>query len=234
MALIKWSGIGIVDGRGKINGSVLSKNKAGAIARTWVKPANPNSSFQSQIRSQMSGLSSAWRGLTAVQRSGWDSAAGSGDWPFTNKLGETKNPSGFQLYMRLNLSLDSAGFPTIADVPNKVALSAVTITASVFNISGAVYDDFGVTLSGSISADERVVVGCSGGVSAGRGSWFNFKSLGAFVLTGSNDVAISSEYDARFGFPSAGQKIFAQLFLLNTTTGQRSQIGVTSAIVFSI
>jgi hypothetical protein len=43
---IKFSGIGVVDGRGKLNGTVFSRNRSGAIARVKVTPINPNTAAQ--------------------------------------------------------------------------------------------------------------------------------------------------------------------------------------------
>ena len=36
----------IVDGRGKVNGHVISKNRAGSYIRTKVTPVNPRSTAQ--------------------------------------------------------------------------------------------------------------------------------------------------------------------------------------------
>lgn len=235
--LIKWSGIAVVDGRGKLGGTVFSRNKAGAISRNWVKPANPKTTYQSSVRAQMASVSVDWRGLSESDRLGWNAAGGSGDWSYLNKMAETKNPSGFQLFMKLNLSLITAGFAGISVAPAKVELTSVVAKESVTSVTGPgdIYDQWDVSWDAAtpdIGANERIVVSCSGPVSAGRGSFSNMKKIA--VLTpgaGIKAVSFSSEFDDRFGYPSVGQKVFTRIEVLNTLTGQRSNAGTVSSII---
>jgi hypothetical protein len=46
----------VVDGRGKIGGHVMSKNRAGAFMRTKVTPINRKSSFQTGVRSRLAAI----------------------------------------------------------------------------------------------------------------------------------------------------------------------------------
>jgi hypothetical protein len=68
--LAKFGAI-VVDGRGKINGFVASRNTYGSYFRTKVTPANPNTTAQALVRGQFTAVSQAWRGLTSSQRLGW-------------------------------------------------------------------------------------------------------------------------------------------------------------------
>ena len=63
MAKIKLSAI-VSEMRGKLNGSVFSKNRGGAYIRTKVTPVNPQSLAQGLVRATLTNLSQAWRGLT--------------------------------------------------------------------------------------------------------------------------------------------------------------------------
>ena len=53
---IKFGAI-VVDGRNKIGGHVMSKNRAGAYMRTKVSPVNPRSLDQMSVRSRLSAIS---------------------------------------------------------------------------------------------------------------------------------------------------------------------------------
>src|SRR5690606_26146133 len=99
MAKIKF-GMMMTDARGKLGGQVFSKNRGGSYIRTKVTPSNPRSSFQQAIRTLLSGFSQAWSSLTANQRSAWNGAVS--NWSKTDIFGDIKNPTGKNLFVRLN------------------------------------------------------------------------------------------------------------------------------------
>lgn len=53
-------GAGIVDGSGKLNGWVASKNRGGSYMRTKVTPLNPSTSAQQNARGILGSLSTQW------------------------------------------------------------------------------------------------------------------------------------------------------------------------------
>jgi len=70
---VTWSGIGPVNGTGKLGGTVFQNGRFGSIARRWVKPVNVvapnfNGNFQ---RVNFSQITAAWRGLTPTERASW-------------------------------------------------------------------------------------------------------------------------------------------------------------------
>jgi len=64
--------------RGKVGGSVFSRNKGGAIMRVYAKPTNANSQSQRNQRNNFRSMSGTWNALTAVQRQMWESFAKNG------------------------------------------------------------------------------------------------------------------------------------------------------------
>lgn len=70
MAQIKF-GAFVTDMRGKIGGSVFSKNKNGAYAKNKVTPSNPQSGAQMAVRNLLAGFAQQWRTLTETTRQGW-------------------------------------------------------------------------------------------------------------------------------------------------------------------
>jgi len=129
----KFSGFGIVDGRGKVNGTVASKNRFGAYLRTKVSPVNRNTSFQAAVRATFSFLSTAWSNLlTQAQRLAF--GAFSADHPFNDIFGDPKTLDGHQMYIKLNAALQNAGLTLITSPPVDVTtgdMGALTLVATV-------------------------------------------------------------------------------------------------------
>ena len=117
---IKFGAI-VVDGRNKIGGHVMSKNPAGAYMRTKVTPVNPRSTDQAAIRSRLSAISSAWRGLTTGYVPAWNAAVD--QWKKTDIFGDLKKPTGFNLHQKLNNNAIRAGGSAITLPPAAVAIS---------------------------------------------------------------------------------------------------------------
>lgn len=104
-ALIKLTAV--VDNiSGKLNGTVFARNKGGHYMRSKSNPVNPQTDFQMNVRGDFGAMATAWRALTQAQRNAWDAAAA--DFPYQNKLGDTKILSGFNLFMKLNQNLETA------------------------------------------------------------------------------------------------------------------------------
>lgn len=86
--------------RGKLNGSVFSRNRGGAYVRQFVKPTNPNSTKQASGRAIFGTRSSQWRALTEAQRQSFRDAAKS--YSLKNRVGDTIIPTGAQLFAAVN------------------------------------------------------------------------------------------------------------------------------------
>lgn len=129
MALIKLTAI--VDNiSGKLNGTVFAKNKGGNYMRSKSKPSNPKTAAQMAVRAQFGAISSAWKNLTESARSAWRESAS--NFPYINRLGDSKILSGFALHQKLNTNLDLIGesmltFPPEPKTP--VNFSSIELTA---------------------------------------------------------------------------------------------------------
>lgn len=58
--------------RGKLAGIVFSRNKSGAIARSYVKPTQKNSTGQVKARNRLGASSQAFKNLLATQAKNWE------------------------------------------------------------------------------------------------------------------------------------------------------------------
>jgi hypothetical protein len=118
--------------RGKVGGSVYSRNKGGPYVRMHAVPTNPNSARQQSTRNWLQWAAEGWNGvLTAAQRAQWNEFAETHS--VTNRLGQSINLTGLDWYAKCNARLKDAGLTAIAEptdllVPAPLDTMAVTFT----------------------------------------------------------------------------------------------------------
>lgn len=213
---LKWSGFGATDGRGKINGHVASKNRAGAYARTKVTPVNPQTSFQLTARNTLTTFSQGWRALTQAQRDAWDAAVP--DFARTDIFGDLRNPTGKNLYTRLNTNLQNIGATLITDPPLPSGAGSVVAGTLIITNGGAksiahTGDTVGYTIQ----------VWATPGMSPGKSFFKNdYRLLTTFVGGAASPAVITTAYNARFGQPAIGTKVAVKLVSVNDSTGEVS------------
>lgn len=230
MAKIKWSGIGIVDGRGKINGTVLSKNRGGAYARVKVTPSNPRSAAQMFVRSNLAFLAQKWRTLTQVQRDAWAGAVS--NYTRTDVFGDVKTPTGYSLFMRINTALRDASTELFFNIP--APTMEVAGVESVNGVPGQNEDpgSISVTFDDTATGNAYLLIDASPPLSQGvstAGS--RYKRIGnEEVLDVSDPYAMTdfaAKYSAVYGSIPDGQKIFVRVIVM-MPNGQRGVSYVTA------
>lgn len=115
MATVRFGG-GVADMRGSIGGVTMSRGKAGATARTRIKPLTHHSAAGVTRRAAFSLLTTYWgKTLTQVQRDAWNVYAASTN--FSNRLGDTIQNSGMSCFVRLNALLLMIGKAIVTAAP---------------------------------------------------------------------------------------------------------------------
>ena len=222
----------ISDASGSIGGATFSKNKGGLFIRAKIKGTNPQSDAQTAQRGQFSTISATWRTLTDDQRAAWEAATPY--FPYQDKLGQTKNYSGAQLYSKLNGGIRSASpsASLLVTPPAPVSIPTLTVTGfAVTNGSGnmALTGTFAPT---TVPADCVLMVYTTSGLSAGISSPQNstYKLLGR-IAASANIATQLAVLDG--GQPTAAleSKVFLSMTLISTVSGQMSEVLNTSAIV---
>jgi len=110
------------DMRGKLNGSKFSKSRSAHTLTNWVKPRNPQTARQMNVRTKYLQLSKIWRTLTEAQLLSWNEFAK--ETILKNIFGDSHNPSGFNAFMSINTKLLNFGYdwkaipPRITPVDN--------------------------------------------------------------------------------------------------------------------
>jgi hypothetical protein len=219
-------GMIVTEGRNKIGGHVLSRNRSGAYARTKVTPTNPQSSFQVNVRASIASLASGWRSLATGLREAWNAAVK--DYVGTDIFGDKVTPSGFNLYMKLNQNLYNIAVAAITAPPVPVAVTSFTsMVLAIAKGAGTAV----ATVAATIPATETVIMMATPGVSAGKSFVKSeFRKIGVFTTGTALDFA--AMYIAKFGaLPAAGFKVFVKTIHVNETTGQAGQANMASTIV---
>lgn len=208
----------VVAGSGKINGFVASRNRAGAYFRTKVTPVNPQTTAQLAVRNRLGSLSQDWRGLTDAQRAAWNGVVSS--FAKTDIFGDLKNPTGFNLYQRLNNNLITVG-ETAIDVPpvvsavDEVGLTSITATAGASTIA--------VVLTAAVPATSAVKVFATAPQSPGvTFVKSEYRLITVLAPSATTPVALGTAYVAKFGSWAVGQKLFFKFVFVDIATGIES------------
>lgn len=207
----------VVDGRGKLGGHVASKNRAGSYFRTKVTPTNPKTQAQVTARSRFGTLSIAWAGIGDAPRLAWNNAVEL--WKSTNIFGDLKNPSGFNLYQRLNNNLAQVGVAAMTDPPLPAAIGAWTTFSFIPDNTGTMVLTFAPT---PVPAGFAVLIDgtapCSPGIKNANARFRRITSLAAAAATG---VDIQAAYVTKFGtIAPIGNRVFLRAKYINIATGQ--------------
>jgi hypothetical protein len=213
---VKFGAI-ITEGRGKINGFVASRNRAGAYVRTKVTPVNPSTSYQATVRARLAARSQAWSGLTAAQRTAWNASVS--DFAKTDVFGDLQNPSGFNLYCALNNNLINIGESALTTPPTPQAVINFT-SFSIAAANGA--QTLTLTFADAIAATEKIIVYATPAVSAGKSFVKNlYRQIDVLTSADASPFSIETEYIARLGAIGAeGSKIFVKMLPISVASGQ--------------
>lgn len=216
MARVLFSGFGIVDMRGKVNGTVASKNRSGAYLRTKVTGSNPRTPAQLTARGRLTFNSQAWRSLGLLVIAAWNSAVDG--YAKSNVFGNKVNPTGKNLYTALNNNLASVGVAPIATVPLPEGAEQPVLT----DLSMADDGVGSITVTGTTAASKVQIWATapqSPGVRFFKGK---YRLIGFLPGNAVTAAAIGPLYVTRFGAPAAGQLVAVQVVAINATTGESS------------
>ena len=198
------------------------------ILRNKVTPVNPQTSYQLGVRNRLTNFSQGWRGLTQGQRDGWNASVS--DFAKTDIFGDLRNPTGFNLYQRLNNNLSVVGAAAITAAPLPAAVGVVVSTALA---AAAGAGSMSLTMAEAVPADTAVKVFATAPQSAGRSFVKSqYRLIATLPAAEASPYDLAAEYIAKFGsVGAAGQKVFVKTVAINTTTGQSGTPSEVSAIV---
>jgi hypothetical protein len=206
----------VVAGSGKINGWVASRNRGGAYFRTKVTPLNPSTSAQQNARGILGSLSTQWSQLTESQRLSFNNAVT--DFAKTDIFGDIRNPSGINLFVKLNSNLINTGQEQIVAAPAKEEFIFSPISELNMDVSA---QDTIFTLGNADNDGQRVLMFATPTLSNGTSFVKNrLRSIG-WTNVDNDIIDASSQYLAKYGAFALGANVVAG-FRIISATGQAS------------
>jgi len=183
-------------------GTTSSRNRFGQYRRSRAIPVNPGSSAQGVVRSRMAANAAAWRTLTSNQRAGWGSL---GDQiSRTDALGQAYTLNGFMAFCSVNNNLVAAGSAVLTDAP-ALATPAALLTATLTGTAATLSLAYTTT---PLGAGVKLHVYASPQRSAGRNYEGDYRLIHTSAAAAASPANIFSAYQAKFGTPVVGNKIF--------------------------
>ena len=213
MAKIKF-GMFMTDARGKVGGQVFSKNRGGAYVRTKVTPANGQTARQSFVRQLLGAISQSWSGLTQSARDSFDGAVA--QWSKTDIFGDIRNPTGKNLFTRLNINLANSGQAEILIAPDKVEMPL--LTASAVGNNGAEMNITDIVNEPSAVLVVSATAPQSAGTNFFRGK---YRQIGFYPGATAENADLLPDYVAKFGTPAVDANVSFELKWV-LATGQTS------------
>lgn len=130
---------------GSIGGITASHNKGGAYFRNRVVPTNPATPPQGIVRQLMGNLAARWAGvLSPSLRASWDTYAL--NVPLLNRLGESVNVTGLNMYQRSNIPREQNGLARVDTAPVIFNLGDFTApTVATLTVPTAMSINFTIT-----------------------------------------------------------------------------------------
>jgi hypothetical protein len=166
--------------------------------------------------------------LTQAQRDSWNSAVAS--YSKTDIFGDLRNPSGANLFQKLNNNLQSIGIAFLTSAPLPVEVPNTSVVSLSVETTGSVMEIF---LSGAVATDSALKIFATAPQSPGKSFVKSeYRIVAQLDPTDTSPADIAAAYVAKFGtFPSVGQKIFVKALPISTLTGQAGSASSASAIV---
>jgi len=219
---IKFGAI-VTDGRGKIGGHVLAKNRSGNYMRTKVTPVNPQTTYQQTQRAALGTLSSGWSGLTDEQRTSWDAAAQTHQ--RTDIFGDLRTPTGKNQYTGANKNRLNSNLPIISVPIESIPLPSFQIISATANSD---VQQIHIQTS-DIGSDFYVQIWATAPMSQGTSFVKNkLRLLKTMQQTMAPVFELMPEYEARFGTFTINSNIVVGVVIVNnagdTTVMQTSKV----------
>ncbi len=204
--------------RGKISGTIFQSSPFGQVAKSkgvsngGLKLTKADAGRVIPIKKNITNLATAWRSLSSADRATW--VTGAVNFPAKNKFGDSYTPSGFQVYMSLNMNLLNVGLtacPSPGVVGNAPAFT-VTSSGSYFMINIPTFS----TLSGY-----TFTLYCTRSISLGAVSQKSmYKALYVFQSGDTFPFNLGSFFTDIFGTKPGTGNFWFKLTSVNNATGQ--------------
>lgn len=226
MALIKLGSM-ITRVSGKIGGQTFGTSASGSYVKNSGTPRKSITLAQQGKMSLMGTTAQSWRALTQAQRDVFNAA--SPDYPYLNRVGETKFYSGYAIFGQLvnNLSLGQYANTPVPlpkfsfEPPDEYNFDGFPL-APTFSASGA---QIGINYRLFVSRVSSV------GISNSYKNQFFMASATANGL-GAVSLPFIDEFEAKWGAPPSAGKVFYRVDAIQPSTGQIFKNIVSGSLIY--
>lgn len=193
---------------GSIGGMTGSRNAGGLYFRGRAMPSNPNTPGQQAIRQTFGSLTNAWHLLTQAQRDDW--AVYAQNVPLPDRLGDQRNVSGQNQFVRANAPRVQAGLAIISAAPTTFNIGNTPVPAAEL-----VVDDAG-TVSVNVTVGTPGIAGnILSYVSRPQTATINYfrgpyQLIGATAFASPGSAAVTAGGASPFA-QAIGQKVFLRV-----------------------
>lgn len=223
-ALYQFANNGLVSGR--TGGDVKMRN---GRSRGMKIPALVRNSYTTRSRSILSTLSTMFRSLTIDQIKAWNNY----EVKTSDRFGVIHNYKGKTAFVRLNANLAYIGRPaeSLPPSPTATAPDSVPLNAPVIVPNTSITLHYVTTTVGAPTALIYATRALSAGIS--RPSKSAFRLIGTFDPNSGTSVAITTEYEAKFGAGSYNSdgKLFFQVRSIEQDNGLSSALTQVDAVI---
>ena len=207
----------ISDIRGKVGGTVYSRNRFGFYRKALVIPINPRTEDQVKVRDLYTGASKLYGSLSNSQMLLWQSLAQ--NHPQTVR-GKTTVLTSFLMFMKLNRNLQEIDETPIVDAPpydepqifDSFSVDIVTTPGS---------EDITLNISPAIASGTKIKVFATRVLKPGvRFVDGNFRKIAVLDSTFISGGSIEAAYIAKFGgSPRTGEKAAFRIVAVSKASG---------------
>jgi hypothetical protein len=168
-----------------------------------------------------------WRALNDSERSAWNET--SSNFPYTDKIGNVKYYSGYNLFCKFNINLSLIGESTISEAPSPQDIGSITGFIVDHNHIGSPFVKLNYV--GNFN-DSKVLIFASNGQSAGVGviSKSTYLLLGAYTASDGVPVDLSAEFSSRNLIVNTGERVFFKAYLVGKYCGIPSAPAIVNSI----
>ena len=220
---IQFSGIGVVDGRGKLGDSVFFRNRYGAAVREYVIPTNTITAARKAQRDMYSDLCALWKSLDPWMVQEWNAFAL--NFKRTTTMGHKYYSLGFLQFMRDNFNRANIGLSPLlvptAHVPfDKLARIAPPATSSTsWTLAGSLVNGGSfVPIDTSIAIFATSERPLSNFAASNR-----FRNIGYIApLSDCFSFDFYSQWVAIYGAPAGNARVFIRAKTISNVTGEAS------------
>ena len=204
---------------GSISGNTFSHNKGGPYIRNRTVPTKSTTTAAQAAKARLAAQSIAWQGLTQAQRDSWKHWSEHN--PVIDRLGEQRNLTGHQSFIKLNTRIDLIGETPLTAPPILAAPDAlVTLVPTV---------DIGVGNTELVYTTTPLAAGiavyCWADIVDSAGINYVENGLRYFMVSPAAQASpldIESELAAVFGTPVEDQTVHFSVSTIRLVDGQIS------------